>query len=55
MIILFVVPDTLRVVFPKQAIKDTNKGTEREKEPLWYRKTAQYILALSEEEVFKAT
>ncbi len=62
MIILFVVPDTLGVIFAKQtiegakqAIKDTKKGTKKEKERLWYRKTAQYILALSEEEVFKAT
>ncbi|KIL60447.1 hypothetical protein M378DRAFT_168196, partial [Amanita muscaria Koide BX008] len=45
MIILFVVPDTLGVIFAKQtiegakqAIKDTKKGTKKEKEPLWYRK-----------------
>jgi hypothetical protein len=51
MIILFVVPDTLTVTFSRQAIKDKEKN----KGPLWYKKTAQYILALSEEEVFKAT
>jgi len=62
MIILFVVPDTLRMIFAKQtiegakqAINGAKKDTTREKETLWYRKTAQYILALSEKEVFKAT
>ena len=55
MIILFVVPDTLGQIFAKQAIKGAKKGAKKEKEPLWYSKTAQYILTLSEEEVFKAT
>jgi hypothetical protein len=38
----------------KQAIQDTKKVTKKEKESLWYRKTAQYILALSEEEVVQS-
>ena len=62
MIILFAVPDTSGAIpakqtieGAKQVIKDTNKSTKKEKEPFWYRKTAQYILAVSEEEAFKAT
>jgi hypothetical protein len=49
MIILSVVParDTLRMTFAKQTIEGAK--------PSWYRRTAQYILALPEEEVFKAT
>jgi hypothetical protein len=48
MIILFVVPDTLRATFVKQTIVGTKQ------KPSWDRRTAQYLLALSENEVFKA-
>ena len=51
MIILFVVPDILEVTFAKQVINDIKKGKGSS---LWYNKTAQYILALPEEEVFKS-
>ncbi|KAF8330494.1 hypothetical protein F5887DRAFT_1000167 [Amanita rubescens] len=50
MIILFVVPDTLGVPFAKQTIEGAKKGAQT----LWYGKTDQYILALSEAEVFGA-
>ena len=53
MVILFVVPK--KVVSEKQTIDGAKQGTKKKKETLWYKKTAQYILALSEEEVFKAT
>lgn len=48
MIILFVVPDTMGVNFVKQKIKDVEKVGH------WYEKTAQYVLMLSEKEVFQA-
>ena len=43
MVILFVVPKTLQAIFKKQSIP-----------PLWDKRTAQYILALEEKDVFKA-
>ena len=55
MIILFVVPDTLGVSFAKQAIEGAKKDANlKNAQTLWYGKTDQYILALSEEEVFNA-
>ena len=60
LIVLFVVPDTLGAIFAEQQIEGAergvdSKGKKKEKEPLWNRKTAQYIHSLSEEDVFKAT
>jgi len=49
MIILFVVPNTLGAAFVKQTINDAAKVGH------WYEKTAQYVLMLSEKEVFQAT
>ncbi|KAF8227335.1 hypothetical protein L208DRAFT_1405550 [Tricholoma matsutake] len=46
MIILFVVPDTMGVAFVKQKIMGAKKMGH------WDKKTAQYILMLSEKEVF---
>ena len=47
MIILFVVPDTLGKTFGAQKI------TGKAKVEHWYAKTAQYVVTLSEEELFK--
>ena len=43
MVILLVVPKTLQANFKKQSIS-----------PLWDKRTAQYILALEEKDVFEA-
>jgi hypothetical protein len=47
MIILFVVPDALGKTFKAQKI------TGKAKVDHWYAKTAQYVVTLSEEELFK--
>jgi hypothetical protein len=49
MIILFVVPDTMGAAF------ETQKITGGKKMGHWDKKTAQYVLMLSEKEVFRAT
>jgi hypothetical protein len=49
MIILFVVPDTMGAAFVTQKITGAKKMGH------WDKKTAQYVLMLSEKEVFRAT
>ena len=49
MIILFVVPDTMGAAFVMQKITGAKKMGH------WDKKTAQYVLMLSEKEVFQAT
>ena len=45
LIILFIVPDTLKAAFIKQRIKDAVKVDEAD----WYGKTAQFVVDLPEE------
>ena len=47
-IILFVVPDDMAASFVSQQFKDAKKYAH------WQQKTAQYVLGLSEKEVFRS-